>query len=114
VPAGYKPFLSVPFFELCLHACQPVERVPGLIGVIDPAQQYEDPASEPFFDHIHRLVIAVTSVLACIPSRCSRGQVLKRILLFGLILERCLREILAHSILDDIRLGDREADRRIV
>src|SRR5208282_2641410 len=32
---------------------------------------------------------------------------------FRLILERCLREILAHDILDDIRLGDREADRRI-
>jgi hypothetical protein len=65
---------------------RPFGTVPGLIGVIDPAQQYEDPASEPFFDHIHGLVIAVTSVLACIPSRYSRGQVqvVKRILLFGL------------------------------
>ena len=80
---------------------------------IDPAQQYEDPASEPFFDHIHgpRYRRYVRSSLHSFPlfPRSSAETHSP----FRLILERCLREILAHSILDDIRLGDREADRRI-
>jgi hypothetical protein len=84
----------------------PSEAAPGLIGVIDPA-------FEPFFDHIHdpRYRRYVRSILRSLPlfqRSSSSGETHSP---FRLILERCLREILAHSILDDIRLGDPEADR---
>ena len=93
----------------------PFETVQGLIGVIDPAQECEDPASEPFFDHIHGLVIVryVRSTLhsfPLFPQSSSSGETHSP---FRLILERCLREIFAHRILDDIRFGDPEADRRV-
>jgi hypothetical protein len=58
-------------------------------------------------------VIPVTSVLACIPPRCSRDQVVKRILVFGLYWNGASGRFLRTNILDDIRLGNREADRRI-
>jgi hypothetical protein len=90
----------------------PFETVPGLIGVIDLAQECEDPASEPFFDHIHGLVIVRSTLhsFPLFPRLSSSGETHSP---FRLILERCLREILAHRILDDIRFGDPEADRRV-